>query len=164
MPKEKAKTILKAKKQKIEPVAKKIIPLKKAAAKVANRYLEGIGRRKTALARVRLLPGGEAQFLVNGVDLKKYFPTAYLQGLANASLNSVGYPGLLGVEARVRGGGICAQAEAVRLGISRAMVKLMPDSYKNLRKLGYLTRDQRMRERKKFGLKRARKAPQWQKR
>ncbi len=160
----KAKTILKAKKAQAKPVVKKVIQPKKAALKIASKYFEGIGRRKTAMARARLLPGGETQFLVNGMDVKKYFSTAYLQEIANASLVSINYPGLLGVEVRVRGGGICAQAEAVRLGISRAMVKLTPDTYKKLRKLGYLTRDQRMRERKKPGLKRARKAPQWQKR
>ena len=84
--------------------------------------------------------------------------------MAESSLLKIKYPDSLTIEAIVSGGGINAQAEAVRLGISRAFVKISPDNLKKLRKLGYLTRDPRMRERKKFGLKRARRAPQWKKR
>lgn len=137
-------------------------PIVKAETKI--KYFEGVGRRKTAIARVRLSPGGETKISVNGKDYKEYFLTAALQQMINTALDKIKYQGGLGAQVIVSGGGINSQAEAVRLGISRAFVKFVPDSYKKLRKLGYLTRDPRMRERKKPGLKRARKAPQWQKR
>ncbi|MDP2930706.1 MAG: 30S ribosomal protein S9 [bacterium] len=128
------------------------------------KYFEGVGRRKTAVARVRLFPGGENKILVNNKNYQEYFLTAALQQMVNTALDKIKYQGGLGVKVIVSGGGINSQAEAVRLGISRAFVKFVPDAYKKLRKIGYLTRDPRMRERKKPGLKRARKAPQWQKR
>ena len=139
-------------------------PAKKAVAKAINKFFEGVGRRKTAVARVRLFPGGEDKFLINKKDFKQYFPTLALQRMAESSLTKIKYPDSLTIEVKASGGGINAQAEAVRLGISRAFVKINPDNLKKLRKLGYLTRDPRMRERKKFGLKRARRAPQWRKR
>ena len=150
-------------------------PAKKAVAKAINKFFEGVGRRKTAVARVRLFPGGEDKFLISGdipkfnfvinkKDFKQYFPTLALQRMAESSLTKIKYPDSLTIEVKASGGGINAQAEAVRLGISRAFVKINPDNLKKLRKLGYLTRDPRMRERKKFGLKRARRAPQWKKR
>jgi|SRR3989339_1733623 len=139
-------------------------PAKKAVAKAINKFFEGVGRRKTAVARVRLFPGGEDKFLINKKDFKQYFPTLALQRMAESSLTKIKYPDSLTIEVKASGGGINAQAEAVRLGISRAFVKINPDNLKKLRKLGYLTRDPRMRERKKFGLKRARRAPQWKKR
>jgi len=139
-------------------------PAKKAVAKAINKFFEGVGRRKTAVARVRLFPGGEDKFLINKKDFKQYFPTLALQRMAESSLTKIKYPDSLTIEVKASGGGINAQAEAIRLGISRAFVKINPDNLKKLRKLGYLTRDPRMRERKKFGLKRARRAPQWKKR
>ncbi len=161
MIKEKTKTKSPAKK------AKKVLGTKKAVKEpkktIAARYLVGIGRRKTAVARVRISLG-EDKFLVNNKDLLKYFPTKALQQMAQASLVEIKYPKSLSVQVKVSGGGLNSQAEAVRLGTGRALVKLQPDAYKKLRKAGYLTRDPRMRERKKFGLKRARRAPQWQKR
>ena len=131
--------------------------------KVAERFFEGLGRRKTSVARARLWLGGDS-FLINGIDYKKYFPSPILQFLVKSPLAQSGFPGSFSVVAKVSGGGINSQATAIRLGISRALVKINPESYKVLRKLGFLTRDPRMRERKKFGLKRARKAPQWAKR
>jgi len=139
-------------------------PAKKAVTKVISKFFEGVGRRKTAVARVRLFPGNEDKFLINKKDFKQYFPTVALQRMAESSLTKIKYPNSLTIEVKASGGGINAQAEAVRLGISRAFVKINPDNLKKLRKLGYLTRDPRMRERKKFGLKRARRAPQWKKR
>ena len=153
-------------KTKTKAVAKKK-PAKKVVAKIASKFFEGVGRRKTAVARVRLLPGNpgnEDKFLVNKKDFKQYFPTLALQRMAESCLTKIKYPDSLTIEVKANGGGINAQAEAVRLGISRAFVKINPDNLKKLRKLGYLTRDPRMRERKKFGLKRARRAPQWKKR
>ena len=175
---------VKAKKKVIKPretvkTEKKIVKPGKIV-KESPRYIEGLGRRKTAVARVRLFPQGEERFLVNNKDYRQYFSTPFLQRLASEALSirtperikvlaegevlKIDLVEKLGLEIIVRGGGIKAQAEAVRLGISRALVGLTPEAYKKLRKLGYLTRDPRMRERKKFGLKRARKAPQWQKR
>jgi len=137
---------------------------KKQEPKRTLKYYEAVGRRKTAFARVRIFSNQEPKFVVNGKDVKQYFPTANLQETALASLAQTDSQKTLGVKVLVRGGGINAQAEAVRLGLARVLVKFSPEIYKNLRALGYLTRDPRMRERKKFGLKRARRAPQWQKR
>lgn len=136
----------------------------KKEPKKTNRYFEVVGRRKTATARVRLFPGSKKEFLVNGKDYKKYFSTPELQEKAISALQKMKSEDKFSVSAKVKGGGINAQAEAIRHGISRALVEFNPDFKKRLRKAGYLTRDPRMRERKKFGLKRARKAPQWSKR
>jgi small subunit ribosomal protein S9 len=133
-------------------------------ASKSSRYSLGIGRRKTAVAQVRLFTQGEKTFVVNGKPLDKYFPTLDLQQIASSSLNKMKCLDRFGVVAKVNGGGIHAQAEAVRHGISRALVVFNQDFRKRLRRVGYLTRDPRMRERKKFGLKRARRAPQWAKR
>ena len=128
------------------------------------KYLEGVGRRKTAVAQVRLIPRGEKIFLVNGKPIDTYFPALALQQTAKAALEKMNCLDKFGLSVKVRGGGITAQAEAIRHGISRALVLFNPDFRKKLNKAGFLTRDSRMRERKKFGLKRARRAPQWQKR
>ena len=128
------------------------------------RYFEGIGRRKTSIARVRLFTKGEKEFLVNGKPYNLYFPTFDLCQIATASLRKMGSLDRFRVLVKVKGGGIYSQAEAVRHGIARALVQFNPEFRKRLRRSGYLTRDPRMRERKKFGLKRARRAPQWQKR
>jgi small subunit ribosomal protein S9 len=151
-------------KRKVAVAKLKTPAVPKAEAKAGGKFFEGVGRRKTAVARARLFPNGEDVFLVNGKPYKEYFSTPFLQKVVSVALDEIKYPGVLGVSILVRGGGKGGQAEAARLGISRALVKLLPESYKVLRKLGYLTRDPRMRERKKPGLKRARKAPQWQKR
>lgn len=134
------------------------IPIKPA------RYFEAVGRRKTAVARVRLFTQGEKEFLINGKPYQKYFPTFELQEDANAALKKMKCLERFRVSVKVKGGGVHAQAEAVRHGTARALVKFNPDFRKRLRRVGYLTRDPRKRERKKFGLKRARRAPQWQKR
>jgi len=127
-------------------------------------YYEGVGRRKTSVARVRIYPKGKERdsFLVNERNYQDYFPTLELREIIFSPFKKlkVRFP----VTVKVRGGGIHSQAEAVRLGLSRALTLFNPDFRPILRKAGYLTRDPRMRERKKFGLKRARRAPQWQKR
>lgn len=129
-----------------------------------DRYFEAIGRRKTAVARVRLFTRGEKQFLVNNRPYQAYFPIEEDQEVATASMTKMKCLDKFRVTVIVRGGGHSAQAEAVRHGTARALVEFNNNFKKRLRKVGYLTRDPRMRERKKFGLKRARKAPQWQKR
>jgi small subunit ribosomal protein S9 len=129
----------------------------------AGRYCETIGRRKTAIARVRIFLQKERVFSVNDKTLAQYFPLD-LQAIAQEAMNRMGCSDKFSVSVRVRGGGLHAQAEAIRHGISRALVETNQDFRKKLKKAGFLTRDPRMRERKKFGLKRARKAPQWAKR
>lgn len=132
-----------------------------------NKYIEGVGRRKTAVARVRFFTGGSAgQFLVNGKDYKEYFEVERYRLMAAAPLKVLDSDTRkkAGIEVKVRGGGIMAQAESVTLGLARALVKLNEDYKKELRVLGFLTRDPRKVERKKFGLKKARRAPQWRKR
>ena len=131
---------------------------------LGDKYFEATGRRKTANARVRLYTKGDKGMEVNGMDFTKYFPTKDLQSTALASLDKMKSLERFRVTAKVSGGGVNAQAEAVRHGIARALVIFNPDYRKRLRKAGYLTRDPRMKERKKFGLKRARRAPQWSKR
>lgn len=130
----------------------------------APKYYEAIGRRKTAVARVRMWTKGEKEFLVNERPFDRYFPLFELQQIATASLDKMKCRDKFRISVKVRGGGLSAQAEAIRHGIARALVLFNPTFRKRLRRVGYLTRDPRMRERKKFGLKRARRAPQWQKR
>jgi small subunit ribosomal protein S9 len=128
-----------------------------------GKYCEAIGRRKTAIARVRIFLQGERVFSVNDKTLSQYFPSD-LQAIAQEALSRMGFSDKFSVSARVKGGGLHAQAEAIRHGISRALVSTNQEFKKKLKKAGFLTRDPRMRERKKFGLKRARRAPQWSKR
>lgn len=130
----------------------------------SERYFEAVGRRKTAVARIRLFTKGAKEILVNNKPYQSYFPTLEIQQTAVVALEKMNCLDKFRVIAKVRGGGISAQAEAVRHGTARALVEFNPDFRKKLKKAGFLTRDSRMRERKKFGLKRARRAPQWQKR
>lgn len=127
-------------------------------------YYEGVGRRKTATARVRLYSGGEGQVMVNDRPVGEYFSTEWGGLNLLEPLQVAGMEGRFNVSAKVHGGGISGQAEAVRLGIARALVKMDPDLRLSLRREGFLTRDARIKERKKPGLKRARKAPQYTKR
>ncbi len=139
-----------------------IIPLDKDSK--SERYYEAIGRRKTAVARVRFYTKGEKQFLVNDKPYQEYFKHPEAQEMAVASMKKMKCLDRFRVLAKVSGGGVKAQAEAVRHGTARVLVGFNPNFRKRLRKAGFLTRDPRMRERKKFGLKRARRAPQWAKR
>ncbi len=143
---------------------KKVAKPKKAPPPVKKEcYFEAIGRRKTAIARVRLYTK-KTGLEVNEQDFKKHFPILRLQKKAIAPLEKMKITDKLGAVARVMGGGFNAQAEAISLGIARALVKFNPDFRKRLRRFGYLTRDARVVERKKYGLKKARRAPQWKKR
>jgi len=141
--------------QKKELQAKK--PLKK------EKFFEAIGRRKTAVARVRLIKGDKG-ISINDKLLEKYFPTQELQQIVVAPLKKLNCFDDFKVIARIKGGGVHAQAEALRHGIARALLLFDQNFRKPLKGAGFLTRDARMRERKKFGLKRARRAPQWRKR
>ncbi len=134
------------------------------ADKITKRtYLYAVGRRKTAIARVRYHKKGQGEIVVNDKPITTYFsvaqqriaesPLSHLNGLKDASIT-----------ARVLGGGKQAQAEAMRLGISRLLLQIDPALRTNLKSAGFLTRDPRKKERKKPGLKRARRAPQWSKR
>jgi len=127
-------------------------------------YTYAVGRRKSAIARVRVQPRGSGQFQINDRSMTTYFPTFALQKTAREPLDLVPLPDNADISAKVHGGGMRGQAEAVRLGISRVLVKMQPDIRTTLKKAGFLTRDPRVKERKKYGLKRARRAPQWQKR
>jgi len=127
-------------------------------------YIEAVGRRKTSVARVRLVEGAKTTFSVNEKDLSVYFPTNELQSIVKDPLSQEGVDGKFKVSAKVLGGGIHSQAEAVRHGISRALLKVNPEVRKELKSLGFLKRDPRVKERRKFGLKKARKAAQWSKR
>ncbi len=128
-------------------------------------YVEGIGRRKTASARVRLTPAKETTIVVNNKPVNDYFPHVALRNDIQSVLNTKD----AGIEdytitAHVSGGGISSQAEAIRLGIARALVKEKAERRSPLKLLGFLKRDPRSVERKKFGLRKARKAPAWSKR
>ena len=135
------------------------------ATKTAKKgYIEAIGRRKTASARVRISEAPKNSLTVNDKDVNEYFKTANLQKIAIEALAVSKTPGKFKITVKVQGGGINSQAEAVRLGISRALIiddKLLRGV---LKKEGFLKRDPRAKERRKFGLKKARKAPQWSKR
>ena len=126
------------------------------------RYTEAVGRRKTATARVRITPAKSASMTVNGKTADQYFPLSILVQTAYAPMKTLGVA--YAVSAHVRGGGHKAQAEAVRHGLSRAITALVPEQRKDLKVKGFLKRDPRAKERKKFGLKAARRAPQWSKR
>jgi len=161
----KAQETAEEKKKKSKKISVKEATLPPAAEKVVKpHFYEAVGRRKTATARVRLFTKGEKNFFINGKPYQVYFPTLELQQIVKAALEKMNCLDKFGISVKVRGGGLHAQAEAIRHAISRALVLFNPDFAKRLKKAGYLTRDARMRERKKFGLKRARRAPQWQKR
>ncbi len=127
-------------------------------------FITAVGRRKTSIARVRLVKNGKGMLTVNGRKMEEYFTTYDLREQVASPLKATGQDSGVDVSVKVEGGGIRGQAEATRHGISRALVELNPIFRVALKKLGYLTRDARKRERKKFGLKSARRAPQWSKR
>jgi len=127
-------------------------------------YYEAVGRRKAATARVRLFPEGDGSIVINDRPLEEYFVRDVDVVHLTEPLRATATENRFNVSVLVRGGGVNGQAGAVRLGIARALLKLDPDLRSTLRKGGFLTRDARVKERKKPGLKRARKAPQYTKR
>lgn len=131
-----------------------------------ERYFYGLGKRKTAIAQVRIYPveKNEKGILINGRKAEEYLHVERLFDFMKAPLTLAGEGTKFDVSAKVKGGGISAQAEAIKLGIARALVAFNSDLKKSLRDGGFLTRDARVVERKKPGLKKARRAPQWAKR
>ncbi len=134
------------------------------AENTARRYYYGTGRRKTAVARVRLFPNGDGALIVNGRAAAEYFGQQRLTAQAVAPLRLLELAGRFDASIKVAGGGFSGQAGAVRHGIARALVRADEEYKPVMRKAGFLTRDPRVKERKKYGLKRARKAPQYTKR
>ena len=167
-----------------KPAAKKAAPRKKAPAKEAvvvaeapsteeaapepklskDGYVYALGRRKRAIAQTRLWPTGTGDIKVNGKAFKSYFTVYSQQEAVLAPLKAAGQDDKVTITLEVYGGGMRGQSEAARHGISRALVALNPMFRGSLKKLGFMTRDPREKERKKYGLKKARKGPQWAKR
>lgn len=141
----------------------KTVVITKERHQKAN-YIFSVGRRKEAVARVRWFANDAPAFTVNGRPMTEYFPTFELQHFVMQPLILTHNDKVGNMTAKVNGGGVNGQAESVRLGIARALVKVDADLRIVLKRAGFLTRDPRAKERKKYGLKRARRAPQWQKR
>ncbi|MGH3800805.1 MAG: 30S ribosomal protein S9 [Pseudonocardiaceae bacterium] len=139
------------------------VPVVAAVPMISDRSAQTVGRRKEAVVRVRLVPGTGA-FTLNGQSLEQYFPNKVHQQLVREPLLTVNKPEAYDVIGNLSGGGTSGQAGALRLGIARALVELNIDDRPALKKAGFLTRDARSTERKKYGLKKARKAPQYSKR
>jgi small subunit ribosomal protein S9 len=131
---------------------------------MSAQYYEGIGRRKNASARVRLFPGGTGKFVVNERPVEQYLPRPNDMEILMEPLVTVGQATSYDISVHVDGGGVSGQRDAIKLGIARALLKIDPDMRGVLRSHGLLTRDARVKERKKPGLKRARKAPTFTKR
>jgi small subunit ribosomal protein S9 len=128
-----------------------------------ERPVQTVGRRKEAVVRVRLVPG-TGQFVLNGRTLENYFPNKVHQQLVKSPLVTVERTENFDVHARLVGGGPSGQAGALRLAVARALIEVTPEDRPALKRAGFLTRDPRATERKKYGLKKARKAPQYSKR
>ncbi len=131
---------------------------------MSAQYYEGIGRRKAATARVRLFPGGTGNLLINDKDGQEYLPRSGDVDILLEPLRTIGQERSYDISVHVNGGGISGQRDAIKLGISRALLKIDPDTRPALKEKKLLTRDPRVKERKKPGLKRARKAPTYTKR
>ena len=130
--------------------------------KTKEKYIEAVGRRKTAVARVRLFSNPKTTIIINNKTLETYFPVKEMQDTIQEPFAEVSSKFKISV--KVMGGGAHSQAEAIRHGIARAIVLDDSNLRRSLKKSGYLKRDPRSKERRKFGLKKARKAPQWSKR
>ena len=127
-------------------------------------YMYGTGRRKSSVARVHLFPGGTGKITINGRDIDDYFGLETLKLIVRQPLAATGSEGKFDIVCRVSGGGVTGQAGAIRHGLSRALLQYDAELRPTLKKAGFLTRDPRMKERKKYGLKGARRAPQFSKR
>ena len=145
-------------------MAKEKLKTTKEDKKTEKTYIETVGRRKSSVARVRLFEDTKNTFLINDKSLEDYFPIEETRmNILNVYLKS-GIDKKFFVSAHIKGGGVSGQAEALRHGMARALTKIEPELRQKLKKAGFLKRDPRSKERKKFGLKKARKAPQWSKR
>ena len=129
-----------------------------------NPYMYGTGRRKSSVARVHLFPNGTGAITINGRDIDEYFGLDTLKLIVRQPLVTTDLLGKVDIVVSVAGGGVSGQAGAIRHGISRALVTLNPEYRASLKAAGFMTRDPRMKERKKYGLKAARRAPQFSKR
>ena len=127
-------------------------------------YHYGTGRRKASVARVRVYDNGTGSITINGRDIDDYFGLETLKLIVRQPLNTTGTIGKVDIVCTVEGGGVTGQAGAIRHGISRALLEVNPEYRAELKAAGFLTRDPRMKERKKYGLKAARRAPQFSKR
>jgi len=158
MPTKKLKKTVKAEKDSTEEKIEETKP--------AEKYFSAVGKRKTSVAQIRIYKSKKSEFemVVNGREISNYFPVARLQTLIMSPLAAVGQGNTFSISVKVSGGGMNSQAEAIRLGISRTLVKMDETLRKQMKDLGFLTRDSRIVERKKPGLKKARRAPQWAKR
>ena len=129
-----------------------------------KKYFYGTGRRKSSVARVRVYENGTGSIIINGREIDDYFGLETLKMVVRQPLEATGNTGKMDIVATVAGGGVSGQAGAIRHGISRALVTLNPEYRPTLKAAGFMTRDPRMKERKKYGLKAARRAPQFSKR
>lgn len=129
-----------------------------------TKYTCAVGRRKCAVAQVRLHHAGKGDIIINAQPFEKYLKTAILRQNAKAPLVLTGTENMFDIIVLVKGGGQAGQADSIRLGIARALIDFNPEYRSVLKKQGFLTRDARIRERKKFGKKSARRSPQWSKR
>lgn len=147
--------------------SKNSTPGQNSSTRSKKSYYEGIGRRKTATARVRILvkkSKGESEFEINGKTMSQYFPSERLQKTVEEPVKKIKIDGHFAVSSQVSGGGTTGQAEAIRMGLARALEKYNPELHSELKSHNFLTRDDRMKERKKPGLKGARRGQQWSKR
>ena len=135
-----------------------------ATYKTKKPYMYGTGRRKSSVARVHLFPGGSGRITINGRDIDEYFGLDTLKLIVRQPLNTTDTLGKVDIDATVTGGGVTGQAGAIRHGIARALLQLDENYRPLLKAAGLLTRDPRMKERKKYGLKAARRASQFSKR
>ncbi|MEI6494695.1 MAG: 30S ribosomal protein S9 [bacterium] len=127
-------------------------------------YIEAVGRRKTSVARVRAIVSSKASITVNDRTMEEYFPVKIFQNHITEVLKEAGIEDKYTITVKVNGGGVSSQSQAVRQGLARLLAKAHPETKTTIKKAGMLTRDAREKERRKFGLKKARKAPQWSKR
>ena len=133
-------------------------------SKTDNKYIEAVGRRKSAIARVRITPETKATLTINDKPISEVIKVRELERVAVEALDQEGLTQKFRISVHVKGGGIASQADAIRLGLSRALSEWNHELRAPLKKAGFLKRDPRVKERRKFGLKKARKAPQWSKR
>ncbi len=131
---------------------------------MSEKYYQTIGRRKTAIAQVRIFPGGTGKITINDKELKEYFPQPTMQQAVETPLKQTGKYESVDITVRAIGGGLTGQSDAIKLGIARGLVKMDETLKDTIKAHGFLTRDARKKERKKFGLHGARRAPQWRKR
>ncbi len=148
----------------VEKVAETVAATTPVHPKIAHgKNFYAVGRRKTSVAQV-LLTAGTGEIMINKLPLEGYFQTVDLQTIVMSPMVAIGVDKILNIKCKVSGGGIHSQAEAVRHAITRTLIVYHPESRRTVKKLGFLTRDPRVKERKKPGLKRARRAPQFSKR